>query len=452
MTWLPKSVVCLSYYDLFRFRSDVVAALILALQIFPVSIAIATTAGLPAAYGISCAVIAGFLASAFGDSKIGVSAPNIVFVVVASSIVGRDGIVGLSLSTLLAGVLLIFFGAARFGAAIQMVPRAVVMGFSTGIAVLVVSQQLSKLFRVSSQIAANEVRTGAMMVAQRIVQMDTRAITVAIAALILMMACRRVFKHVPGSFIAIVAGSLLVKVQHLPVRTIDASLGSNLISFQFHATGVLSPGLFSGVLAHAFAIAILVAIESLEAMKLATRLTSEHFNPNGELFVHGGVNIGSALLGGLPASGVSSYTSENPEAGAQTPMAGILRGVFLGVFLLLIAPFVRFIPLPVVSAIILSSVLTMANWREIPQLIKLSRAEAAACVRNLFSDHCHGPTHSDRRGDAHRDASVHPQAKTVSLTRLSAVLCSSFLYRMLQSLDPTLGSIPANNTRKRAWQ
>src|SRR5712692_2741639 len=141
MTWLPKSVVCHSYYDRFRFGSDALAALLLSLQIFPLAIAIAIATGVHPLYGISCASIAALLASVFGDSKIRVTAPNVVFVAVGSSIVAREGILALSLSTLLAGILLVFFGAIGLGAAIRMLPRPVVVGFSTGIAVLVVSQR-----------------------------------------------------------------------------------------------------------------------------------------------------------------------------------------------------------------------------------------------------------------------------------------------------------------------
>lgn len=157
MTWLPKSVVCLRYYDVQRFRSDLVAALILSLQLFPVALAIAIASGLHPVQGIYCAAVAGFLASSFGDSKIRVSAPNVIFVAVASSIVAREGILGLSLCTLLAGIQLIFFGALRWGTAIRVLPGAVVLGFSTGIAMLVVSQQLRPLLGINSQISAYRV-------------------------------------------------------------------------------------------------------------------------------------------------------------------------------------------------------------------------------------------------------------------------------------------------------
>ena len=384
MTWLPKSVVCLSYYDLPRFRSDVFAALILSLLLFPLAIAIAIASGVHPFYGIYSAAIAGLLASAFGDSKIRVSAPNVVFIAVASSIVAREGVLALSLSTLLSGVLLMFFGAIGLGTAIQGIPRPVALGFTTGIAVLIVSQQLPPLLGSSSQIPADQIPWGSMTVVRHSMLIEPHAIILGIAALILIGARTRAFRYVPAGLIAIIIGALLVRFEHFPVRTIEAFYESNLTSFHLHLTGPFRVDLLGSILAQAFAIAVLVGNESLQAIGLANTLTGEHINPDGELLVHGGVNIASAFAGGLPASGVSSYTSENAHVGAQTPIAGILQAVFLLVLLLLIAPLVRFIPLPVISAIILASVCGMTNWREIPQLIKDRRLESGAWLATSF--------------------------------------------------------------------
>src|SRR5712692_11113928 len=223
MTWLPKFVVCLSYYDRFRFRSDAFAALFLALQIFPLAIAIAVATGVPPLYGISCAAIAGLLASVFGDSKIRVTAPNVVFVAVASSIFAREGILGLSLSTLLAGVLLVFFGALGLGAGIRMLPRPVVVGFSTGIAVLVISQQAPEILGVGSQIVAGPVLRATLV--RYPVQIEPHAMILAVASLILTIACRVASRHVPGALIAVMTGALLVKFEHFPVRTVGSLFG-----------------------------------------------------------------------------------------------------------------------------------------------------------------------------------------------------------------------------------
>jgi sulfate permease, SulP family len=380
MTWLPKSVVCLRYYDRFRFRSDALAALVLALQIFPLAIAIAVATGVHPLYGISCAAIAALLASVFGDSKIRVTAPSVVFVAVGSSIVAREGILALSLSTLSAGILLVFFGAIGLGAAIRMLPRPVVVGFSTGIAVLVVSQRVPDLLGIGLQIVADPISRAGLTLARYPVQIEPHAIILAVATLILIMVCRIASRHVPASLIAVIMGALLVKFGHFPVRTIESLFGSDLRSFHLHPAGAFRLDLLGSILAQGFAIAVLVAVESYHAMGLAADLTGERFNSNGELFVQGGVNVACAFAGGLPASGVSSHTFDNARLGAQTPIAGILEAVFFVVSLLLMAPLFRFVPLPVISAIILSSVSSMTNWQEVLRLMKAPGFEAAAWV------------------------------------------------------------------------
>ena len=169
-------------------------------------------------------------------------------------------------------------------------------------------------------------------------QIDPHTIILALSTLILMTVCRRASRYIPTSLIAITTGALLVKFGHFPVRTIESLFGSDLRSFHLHMAGAFRLDLLSSIPAQGFAIAVLVAIESFQAMGLAANLTGERFNSNGELFVQGVVNIASAFAGGLPASGVSSHTFDNARLGAQTPIAGILEAVFLVVSLLLMAP------------------------------------------------------------------------------------------------------------------
>jgi SulP family sulfate permease len=378
MTWRPKFVVCLSYYDRFRCRSDAFAALVLALQVFPLAIAIAIATGVHPLYGISSAVAAGLLASVLGDSKVRITAPSVVFVAVASSIVAREGILGLFLSTLLAGVLLVFFGVIGLGAGIRMLPRPVVVGFSTGIAVLIVSQEVPNLLGVSSSMDFHPVPRAVLTLLRYPSQISPVAIILAVATLILITACRITSRHFPAGLIAVAAGALLVKFGHIPVRTIESLYGSDVISFHLHPFEAFRFKLLAGILAQGFAIAVLAAIASFEAMGLAADVTGEEFNLNGELLVQGGVNVASAFVGGLPACGVSSHTFANARLGAQTPIAGMLQAVFLVVPMLLMAALLRFIPLSVLSVLILSSVFSMMNWREILSLMKAPRIEAAA--------------------------------------------------------------------------
>lgn len=380
MTWLPKFVVCLSYYDRFRFRSDVFAALVLALQVFPLAIAIAVATGVHPLYGISSAAAVGLLTSVLGDSKIRVTAPSVVFIAAASSIIAREGILALSLSTLVAGVFVLFFGVIGLGPGIRMLPRPVVVGFSTGIAVLVVIRLAPNFLGFSRTLLPDPVSRGALTLLRYRVQIAPYAIMLAITTFVLLTVCRIASRHAPAGLIAVTTGALLVKFAHFPVRTIESLYGSDAISFHLHPFEVFRLNLFAIILAQGLAIAVLAAIQSFEAMDLATHLTGEAFNLNGELLVQGGANVASAFVGGLPVCGVSSHTFDNARLGAQTPIAGILQAAFLVVPMLLMATLLRFIPLSVLSALILSAVFSVTNWQEILSLMKAPRIEAAAWI------------------------------------------------------------------------
>jgi SulP family sulfate permease len=379
MRWRPKSVVCLSYYDLFRFRADVFAALILFLQHLPLAIAIAIATGIHPLYGISCAAVSGFLASALGDSKIRLSAPNVVLVGVASTIVTREGILGLSLVTLSAGVLLMVLGAVGLGSAIKLLPRPVTLGFSTGIAVLVAGNQFPNLLGISPQVQLHQGLWEQLTVVLHLTQIEPYAIILAVSAFTLLtIADRGKSRYIPVGLIVVAAGALLVKFGHLPVRTLETLSRLDMISFSLNETAAFKLDLFGSILSQALAMAVLIAIESLHALGVAARLSGERLSADGELCVQGGVNLASAFVGGLPASGVSSYTSENAHLGAQTPIAGILHAVFFLVFLFSSTTLVRFVPLPVISVLILSYVCNMSHWREIPKVIRRARADVLA--------------------------------------------------------------------------
>ena len=231
--WLPKSVVCLRYYNQFRFRSDVRASLILTAQIFPVSIAIAIASGLRPIYGVSCAAVAGLLASGLGESKVRISAPNILFVAVAAGIVSKHGVLGLSLSTLLAGIFLVFLAGTGLAAAVPFIPRAIVAGLSNGVAVLVLSGLVSDFFGVRPLISVDEARTGVVAILQHTSLISPSATIMATATLTLILLCRKVSVLIPASLIATSIGVLLVKFHLLPLQTIGSSFGS--VVWLFHS-------------------------------------------------------------------------------------------------------------------------------------------------------------------------------------------------------------------------
>jgi SulP family sulfate permease len=383
--WLPKSVVCLRSYNQFRFRSDVRASLILAAQIFPVSIGIAIASGLPPRSGIFCAAMAGLLAAGLGESKVRISAPNILFVSVAAGIVSKYGILGLSVATALAGIFLIFLACTGLAAAVPLVPRAIVSGLASGIAVLVLSVLISDLFGVRPPTSVDEVRRVVAAILQQPSLIFPPAIIIATAALILILLCRKVSTLIPASLIAASIGALLAKFHFVPVQRIGSSFGSVVWLFHPFPSGSLRFDFLGAVIGPAFAIAILSSFQSLDAMDLARRLAGERYSSKAELLVQGVANVGCSFVGGLPISGSYIQTSANVRGGGQTPAAGMLQSVFLLALFFVTTPLVPFIPLPVISAVLISNVLSMSHWREVPRLLRRSWVNTCAWLATVLT-------------------------------------------------------------------
>jgi len=376
--WLPKSVVCLRYYDSFRFRSDTTAALTVALEVFPTSIAMAIMCGLTFQNGVYGAVIASFLTSILGSTKIQISAPSLTVLAIASTIVSRGGVRDLSLTAMLAGAYLLLLAATGLGAVVRFIPRSIVVGLSTGLAILIITGLLPYLLGMRAAIQANDFRRGVAAVMWSFSGISVPAIVMASATLVLIGACRKISAFIPVSLIAMPIGALSVKFWHIPVQTI----GDNLTawpSLLFPLDRSPSLDLPGGLIAQAMAIAVLIAIESLDAAKFTASLTGERQRPRAELFIDGAANIACSLVGGLPASGSCLYTAANAHGGAQTPVAGILQAMFQLVLLLLAAPFVQLVPLSVIAAMLVFNVVRMPHWGKVLGVLKLPM-QASACV------------------------------------------------------------------------
>lgn len=366
--WPPKSLVCLRYYDRSRFHSDLTAALSIASEMFPVCLAMAIACGVNPRSGIYGAVIAGLLTSVFGDSKIQISAPSLIALTAASDIVRDGGVRSLSLSTMLAGAVLVLLTTTGLGPVLRFIPRGVVSGFSTGVGVLIIAGLVPNLFGM----------TGRWPLAHPLAAISLPAAILAVATVVLIAACRKASARIPAGLIAMATGALVVKFWHISVQTIGRHPLSASLALHPSFTGLANLNRPGGVLAQAFAIAVLIGIESARASEVATNLTSEQHKPRADLLIQGAANIACSLAGGLPASGSYRYTCMNLHAGAQTPVAGIMQSIFQLALLFLAGPFAGSIPVSTLAAILLSSVLAMRHWRDLSGLLKLP--EASACV------------------------------------------------------------------------
>src|SRR5580692_4560215 len=370
--WLPKSVLCLRSYTPRLFASDLVAGITVGLVALPLAMAFAIASGVPPQAGIYCAIVAGFAISALGGSSTQIGGPTGAFVVVVFGIVARYGIDGLFMCTLMAGVLLVILGATGLGTAVKFIPRPVVVGFTNGIAVIIASTQIKDFFGLKVDKVPGEflARMETLVRNFRTLSLPETALGVLALALILVFA--RYVKKVPGYIVALFVGTAIVVIFKLPVETIGTRFGGIPSGLPKLQVPQFRFDLLRPLISPAVTVAMLGAIESLMTAVVSDRMSGGRHNPNVELVGQGIANIMSPLFGGLPATGAIARTATNIRSGAKTPVAGMVHALTLLAIVLFAAPLARFIPLSVLAAILLVVSYNMGEWREIPELLKLS--------------------------------------------------------------------------------
>jgi sulfate permease, SulP family len=374
--WLPKSVLCLRDYNLNKFSKDVIAGITVGLVALPLAMAFAIASGLTPQAGIYCAVVTGFLISALGGSKTQIGGPTGAFVVVVSGIVVAHGIDGLFMCTMMAGVLLVVLGATSMGTAVKFIPRPVVVGFTNGIAVLIASTQIKDFFGLQLAKVPGEFWLRMKALAASSPTWSARATLLAVCTVAVMLLCRAFSNRIPGPIVAMLGATVAVYLLKLPVETIGTRFVGgipsglpHLVIPHWHAR------LVTGLLGPAFTVAMLGAIESLMSAVVSDRMSNDRHNPNVELIGQGVANIVSPMFGGLPATGAIARTATNIRAGAQSPIAGIIHALTLLCVLLFAAPLASYIPMAALAGILLIVAYNMGEWREIPQLLKLTKTD-----------------------------------------------------------------------------
>jgi sulfate permease, SulP family len=373
--WLPKSVQCLRGYDRRTFTRDLIAGVTVGLVALPLAMAFAISSGVPPQAGLYCAVIAGFLISALGGSRTQIGGPTGAFVVVVSGIIAHHGLDGLLICTMMAGVMLIVLGATGMGTAVDYIPRPVIVGFTNGIAVLIASTQIKDLLGLGIPRVSGVFIPRLLQIAHALPTLSPAAALLAGGTLVIILAGNRLLRPVPGTIVALFAGTLVALALRLPVETIGTRFGGVPSGLPPFAVPHLRLELLGPLLAPALTVAMLGAIESLMSAVVADRMTGDRHNPNVELMAQGVANLVAPLFGGLPATGALARTATNIRSGARTPVAGMIHALTLLAILVFAAPYARFVPLPILAAILLVVAYHMGDWEEIPELLKLSRAD-----------------------------------------------------------------------------
>ncbi|MBS1851341.1 MAG: STAS domain-containing protein [Acidobacteria bacterium] len=378
--WLPKSVLCLRQYSLNKFTHDVIAGITVGLVALPLAMAFAIASGLTPQAGIYCAVVTGFLISALGGSKTQIGGPTGAFVVVVAGIIAAHGVDGLFMCTVMAGVLLIILGVTGMGSAVKYIPRPVVIGFTNGIAILIASTQIKDFFGLHLEKVPGEFWLRMKALAGAFPTFSWRATLLAAATVAVMLICRLISNRIPGAILAMLGATVVAYWLKLPVETIGSRFGgipSGLPHWQIPQFRV---DLIHGLLGPAFTVAMLGAIESLMSAVVADRMSNDRHNPNVELMAQGVANMISPMFGGLPATGAIARTATNIRAGAQSPVAGMVHALTLLCVLLFAAPLASYIPMAALAGILMVVSYNMGEWREIPQLLKLTKTDISVWI------------------------------------------------------------------------
>jgi sulfate permease, SulP family len=373
--WLPKSVLCLRDYDRHKFLLDVIAGITVGLVALPLAMAFAIASGLTPQAGIYCAIVTGFLISAFGGSKTQIGGPTGAFVVVVAGIVAAHGVDGLFMITVMAGVLLVIMGVTGLGTGVKFIPRPVVVGFTNGIAILIASTQIKDFFGLHLDKVPGVFSLRIEALARNFHTLSYEATALAVFTLLTLIICRSVSARIPGPIVALLLGTLAVYFFKLPVETIGTRFGGIPSGLPHFAVPRFRTDLIHGLLGPAFTVAMLGAIESLMSAVVSDRMSNDRHNPNVELIGQGIANIFSPMFGGLPATGAIARTATNIRAGAQSPVAGMIHALTLLCILLFAAPLVSYVPMAALAGILMVVAYNMGEWREIPQLLKLTKTD-----------------------------------------------------------------------------
>ncbi|HVI08694.1 MAG TPA: SulP family inorganic anion transporter [Candidatus Binatia bacterium] len=378
--WLPKSVLCLRDYNRQKFLLDLIAGVTVGLVALPLAMAFAIASGLTPQAGIYCAIVTGFLISALGGSKTQIGGPTGAFVVVVAGIVAAHGVDGLFMCTVMAGVLLVVMGITGLGTAVKFIPRPVVLGFTNGIAVLIASTQVKDFFGLHLDKVPGVFWLRMKALAANFHTLSPAATALALFTLLILIACRSISGRIPGPIAALLAATAAVYFLKLPVETIGSKFGGIPSGLPHLQIPKFRADLIHGLLGPALTVAMLGAIESLMSAVVSDRMSNDHHNPNVELIGQGVANICSPMFGGLPATGAIARTATNIRSGAQSPVAGMIHALTLLCILLFAAPLVSYVPMAALAGILMIVSYNMGEWREIPQLLKLTKTDISIWI------------------------------------------------------------------------
>ncbi|MDF2543216.1 MAG: sulfate permease, SulP family [Herbinix sp.] len=367
----PKLFSVMKTYTKNQFTKDMIAGIIVAIIALPLSIALALASGVTPERGLYTAIVAGFVISFLGGSRVQISGPTAAFATIVAGIVARNGMEGLAIATIMAGIILIIMGLLRFGSLIRFIPYTITTGFTFGIAVTILVGQIKDFLGLTLDKTPVETLEKVLACIEDITTINLWALLVGAVSLAILIIWPKINNKIPASLIAVIVAALMVKLGKLEVNTIGSlyEISSKppvltVPTFHLHTIQSLIPD--------AFTIAILAGIESLLSCVVADGMIGSKHRSNMELVAQGTGNILSSLFGGIPATGAIARTAANVKNGGRTPIAGMVHAVVLLLILVVLMPYAALIPMPAIAAILFMVAYNMSEWREFVALLKAS--------------------------------------------------------------------------------
>lgn len=377
----PRVLDTLREYNLKKLREDTIAGITVGLVALPLAMAFAIASGVRPEAGLFTAIVAGFLISAFGGSRVQIGGPTGAFVVLVYGVLSTYGMENLVICTIMAGVMLVIMGLARVGKVIQYIPYPVTTGFTSGIAVLIASTQVKDFLRLRVDKLPADFASKLWVLVRNLG--TAQAVTVALSigsVLVIVFWPKRAARFLPGSVVAMVLGTLAVALFHLPVETLGSRFGGiphGLPPFHLpHVDWMHLPSLFRP----AITIAFLAAVESLLSAVVADGMINDRHDSNQELIGQGIANIFSPLFGGIPATGAIARTATNIRSGGRSPVAGMVHALVLVLIMMVAGPLVNFVPLATLSAVLMVVAFNMGEWEELYEINRLPKSDAAVLL------------------------------------------------------------------------
>ena len=369
----PMLFTCMKNYSKEQFFKDLVSGIIVAIIALPLSIALALASGVGPEPGLYTAIVAGFLISFFGGSTVQIAGPTAAFATIVAGIIATDGMDGLIIATIMAGIILIILGIVKAGALIKFIPYTITTGFTAGIAVTILIGQFKDFFGVDFR-GEKPIETidKLKVFFANIDSLNVQAMMVGIICLAVLIIWPKFFSKIPASIIAVFVSIAIVQGLHLNVNTIGTLYPDLKAGLPSLSVPHFSLAIVRNEMPNAFTIAILAAIESLLSAVVADGMVNSKHRSNQELIGQGIGNIGSVLFGGIPATGAIARTAANIKNGGRTPIAGMVHSITLLIVLVVLMPYAKFIPMPCIAAILFQVAYNMCQWRPFVRLVKFA--------------------------------------------------------------------------------